>query len=561
MDVKINNKKIVLFTVPLIGFLLLFIYELFFCNSIYFNERLGNYNFSIYRIIMYLVVISVMLLLRKKINVIIEKNSSHKITNMVAIGITLIIMFITIMVIVMRTINIASSVFLMVLLFISLNLFFISKDYKKNAIIIILSFGSIFSLITPINNQLDEKKHFLAAYNLSYCNFDVLNHPLINEKIQNIPSRENFFAFNEYFSERYENQFIDDYVAPDITHTPAPYNAIQYIPSAIGIFIARVMGGSIADIYYAGRIFNLIAYAILIYITLNILPYKKKTLFVVLLMPMLVCLSGVYSIDGIAMGITSIFLAYCFKLYEQKNNISIKQIWILFGIFILVEIAKSMAYIFIGLIVFILPITKIMKENKKHIAMILLLLIIGTLLNSSIFYFGNKDHISDPRATGTNATEQIKYIINNPGEYGSTLYNHTKNSLLKFDALAFLNAPMFFGKNYSYVFFILLLYVLYIGLTDDSKNFNKKTKAIFLTIFLITFFMTSTMLYISYTEVGDIQIRGYQLRYIYPIIPLLLMCLSSNKLKTTESENKEVLKLSYISSIFMILSAWGILLS
>lgn len=259
------------------------------------------------------------------------------------------------------------------------------------------------------------------------------------------------------------------------------------------------------------------------------------------------------------MGIISIFIAYCLKLYEQKDKINIKQLLILVGIVTLIGTLKSMAYIPIALIIFILPVIKIIKENKKHIVLIALLVIISCLMNLFITYELSKETVSDTRMEGTDAGAQISYIRENPKEYTKTIYNHTRSVFLRFEVLAFLNAPMFFGTNYSQVFLLLFLFVLYVSIIDDSKNFNRKTKGIFILTCLLTFIITSTMLYISYTKVGNDVISGYQSRYIYPMIPLLLMCFSSDKVKIIVDKDKETVKISYISIAFIVLSIIGMI--
>lgn len=276
-------------------------------------------------------------------------------------------------------------------------------------------------------------------------------------------------------------------------------------------------------------------------------------------MPMLLALSGVYSVDGIVIGIVAIFIGCCLKLYEQKDKISIKQLLILVGMFTLLGTLKSMGYISIGLVIFILPIIKIIRENKKYIAVIILLAILSVVLNLFINYSLSKEQISDTRVEGTDAGAQIQFIKENPATYGKILSDHTKKSLINFDVIAYLNAPMFFGKNYYYVFFFLFLYMLYTGVLDDSKNFGKKQKAVFIGTFIITFIITSTMLYISYTKVGEKIINGFQPRYLYPMIPLLLMCFSSDRVKRLVDNGKEARNIAYISSIFIILSIIGIL--
>lgn len=82
-------------------------------------------------------------------------------------------------------------------------------------------------------------------------------------------------------------------------------------------------------------------------------------------MPMMLVLAGTYSIDGMCVGLVSIFVAYCLKIYNTSETISLKQFTILTLLFIAMLLAKSMAYILVALIVFILPLWKTLKKNKN----------------------------------------------------------------------------------------------------------------------------------------------------------------------------------------------------
>ena len=98
-----------------------------------------------------------------------------------------------------------------------------------------------------------------------------------------------------------------------------------------------------------------------------------------------------------------------------------------------------------------------------------------------------------------------------------------------------------------------MLVILYISLTDDDKIFSLKEKTIFLLTFFITLGITSLPLYLSFTQVGAMHIDGYQARYIFPILPLALMCLSNKKIKTIDNKNR-TMNLTIIYSMLIVLS-------
>lgn len=549
---KLNKKQIITL---LILCMIMGIYELLFCNYLFITGE-STYAFSFYRMVMYVAVIILFLKFSKHI---LEYKGEIQKAEKYILYVSILLLLATFFFTFVEKITLLTAIIIIIaILLILLLAFSLTGNYIKNFILIALAMGFILSMIMPINNQLDEKRHFLSAYNLSYANIN-FNKPIINEGVQSIPQKLNFEKFNVYFHKKYEPTFLEEYELEDISSIPAAYNPIQYLPSAIGIYMARLLGGSIADIYYAGRFFNLIGYIGLVVLTLKILPYKKKSFYVIFLMPMLLALASVYSVDGIMVGVISLWIAYCLKLYEQKEKITGKQLFILLGIFTLIGTLKSMSYLPIALFIFIIPIRKILKENKKYLVPIILLGIVSVTINIGITLYLQSDQLSDPRVENTNAMQQIEYIKEEPIEYIKILGKHIKTTLTEFSALSYLNGPMFFGNDFDNIFLILLLFLFYTGITDDSKNLSKKTKWIAIITFFIVLSITSTLLYISYTPLQGKTIQGYQLRYIFPIISLIVICLSSEKIKNQKSEKKDCLFTTCFMVCFLVFSIYGLL--
>lgn len=549
---KLNKKQIITL---LILCMIMGIYELLFCNYLFITGE-STYAFSFYRMVMY---VAVIILFPKFSKHILEYKGEIQKAEKYILYVSILLLLATFFFTFVGKITLLTDIIIIIaILLILLLAFSLTGNYIKNFILIALAMGFILSMIMPINNQLDEKRHFLSAYNLSYANIN-FNKPIINEGVQSIPQRLNFEKFNTYFHKNYEPTFLEEYVIEDISNIPAAYNPIQYLPSAIGIYIARLLGGSIADIYYAGRFFNLIGYIVLVAFTLKVLPYKRKSFYVIFLMPMLLALASVYSVDNIMVGVISLWIAYCLKLYEQKEKITGKQLFILLGIFTLIGTLKSMSYLPIALFIFIIPIRKILKENKKYLVPIILLGIVSVTINIGITLYLQSDQLSDPRVENTNAMQQLEYIKEEPIEYIKILGKHIKTTLTEFSALSYLNGPMFFGNDFDNIFLILLLFLFYTGITDDSKNLSKKTKWIAIITFFIVLSITSTLLYISYTPLQGKTIQGYQLRYIFPIISLIVICLSSEKIKNQKSEKKDCLFTTCFMVCFLVFSIYGLL--
>jgi uncharacterized membrane protein len=78
----------------------------------------------------------------------------------------------------------------------------------------------------------------------------------------------------------------------------AEYSPISYAPQSIGVTIARWLGAPLPIVFYAGRLFALLAYVGLVFLSLTLATRGKWAILVVGLMPMSLTLGSQFSADG-----------------------------------------------------------------------------------------------------------------------------------------------------------------------------------------------------------------------------------------------------------------------
>ena len=547
-DIIIKNqkeekiKKQLLAITAIIFLTIIVLYELFYCNFQYFSKEITEYNFSFFRIIAY---ITVGILLYKFRNYFINeaiKDWDNKIKEMVlyivvefSVFLLAGILFITIS---QKVITIRIILLLITIMLLNLFVIYVSKNMAKNLIIMCLTFGTIFSLSITFNNQLDEKRHFLSSYSIATGNIDMSN-TVINNNLQNMKRIVELEEFIEYFNIKPSNEKSKS-TTTDLRDLPCDYLTVSHFISAIGIFIAKTLGGSIADIYITGRIFNLLGYCALTVLAIKILPYKKNIFLSIFFMPMLLALASVYSPDGIATALATIFIAYCLKLKEKKEDINAKEITILLILTILACTIKTIGYVGIAIVLLILPWKKMYQNNRRYFRYIFIIILIAFLiLGLKLYKIANSP--GDTRVSNTDTKLQLMYLIENPLEYIKTFLRYTRFTFTNMRSMSFLNAPMFFTTTYYNNFKLIMIYLLIISVIDRSKNFSMKERIIFLFTFLFIYATISTAMYLSYTPVRGHTIIGYQMRYFFPTLGLLLMILSiKRKSEKNISENNNL---------------------
>lgn len=561
-----NKKKILKYMTIFIYVISIFIYEIGICNGEKFITRQATlYNFSLCRTILYVVFI---IILTMNINKFID-NALHTLQSKTKKTMLILYSFIAIIMVIYFFIRWTSIYrilsMIITLLMGGILLIYISSDYIKNVIIIIFTLGIVFTFSTEFNHTLDEKKHIMTATNIASGNFNYKNNPLNDVAFNNIIFNCDIESFAKFYGQKYEQNLTNEWNRTQETEIyyicsiPAEYNFILYIPSSIGVLYSKLLGGSIADVYIIGRLFNLIAYSIIVIFMLKILPYKRKIFFVIYMLPFVLLLAASFSTDGIAFGLLGLFIAYCLKLSEvDYKKIGIKEIITLMILFLGCLIVKDFAYFAMIFLVFILPIIKILKNNKKKLPIIItiILLAIAMVLILAFNKLGNvTSNAGDPRGGDTGPMGQLNFLMQSPLNIIKVGASHISNSILNYNWYIYLNHEAFFGEYSKQLFFIELIFIIYIAVTDNSKKIKTRTTVISIITSAIVFVTTSLMLYLTFTPIGQINIAGYQPRYIIPLIPLLLMTINNKRYlnKTTiEEENKIDIGISIFLALLII---------
>lgn len=542
------------------------LYEIGICNGQLINKVEFSYNFSLCRIVLYAIFL---VLLIKNIDKFIP-NALETIklkSKKFLIGAYTIVSIIAIIYIMIKWSSTYKIITLMITLLMGmLFLIYVSVDYIKNVIILTFTLGIIFTFTTDFHHVIDEKKHMASAINIAEGNFDYVENPLNEPVYNNIIFNCDLDQFAKFFSEKFIPNSTNEWNITEelqiyyVCSSPADYKPLLYLPSVLGITFARVLGGSIADVYILGRLFNLIAYSAMLILILKLLPYKKKIFYIIYTLPFILLLAASYSVDGICIGILGTFIAYCLNLSERDyKDIKLKQILILMALYLLCLVAKNFSYCAIILFIFILPVFKILKNNKKQLPIIITIIIVAIIACGILMLDklqSTTDAGGDPRGGETSVTGQIEFLLDSPMNIVKVGFEHIMNSVLNYNWYIYLNHGSFFGKYHAQIFFLQLIFIMYVCLTDNSKNIKLRVKINSIITFIVVFASTSLMLYLTFTPVGQTNISGYQPRYIIPILPMVLMLINNKRYigKSTEYETKETdIKINLVSGLILII--------
>lgn len=387
-------------------------------------------------------------------------------------------------------------------------------EMEKVALVLIIVFGLIMVFLAPPMAHPDEMNHFTRA--------ELLSEGILFPEKTDMGVRVNddyYFSLNEaqkgltVFDNPHDFDPITEHKGYTQTNDSPFYS---YIPSAIGILLAKCLHLTSVFALFFARLLNLILYAGVAYWAIKKAPAYKIGLTLIATMPIAIAQVSSTSYDAFIITFTLIILAYFIKMYKEKAEN--KDLAIFFISILLISLIKP-PYIMLSFLIFTIPKDNFV-ENRNYSFIAIILLFAATVLSFSSFLTPTASTIS-ASANNISSSAQLTYIINNP----TAILDIIKNSITLIPDTFVLNSSFFHYADFkglkalklAYLIFFILFAVLY----QQDINFSKRNRLILSSIFLIIYFGIFAVLYLIWTPVGSNTILGVQSRYFVPIIALL----------------------------------------
>lgn len=312
----------------------------------------------------------------------------------------------------------------------------------------------------------------------------------------------------------------------------ANYSAIPYLAVALVILFGKFFNTSPIILMYIGRLANLLIWIFLTYLAIKITPVHKWTFLLLALMPMTLIQAASISADSLTIGISFLFIAFIFKLAFDDNKkvinkLDITLIFLLMGVLVL----SKNAYVFLMILILIIPSYKFGSNKKRVLTYILAFAFFSTVI---IYSFnlggivGSSNSNPDPRLV-QGSTNSMSDIVSDPLGFVSLslgtfiTYNFYINSFVC--TLGWKDSFKVFDWRIIYFIFLVM-----VSLMDKTHlKIRKKDKLIMAGIVII---FTGGLLLSSYlhmTGKGSSLLKGIQGRYFIPIAPLFFLLFYNNK--------------------------------
>ena len=398
-------------------------------------------------------------------------------------------------------------------------------------LIFMIPIGIMYQIFLMPNYVPDELMHMYKAYDVSQGNIITKIDKDGESKIE-VP-----FILATGFNTEHDN-YTDlentansktNYNVVIETYTSAQsYSPILYIFSSLGFFIGRIFNLNIVLAVYLARLFNFIAFLVIGYLIIKLMPFGKLLMLTYLFNPMLIHQAMSISADSITNSSILLFIAYTLNILYKEEKLSKKSKVIYMILAIIVAISKNVYFPIVGLALLLFNKKKIEEKNDK--IFIIAVLIIGFVSAVLWYLFGTlyKDVYVDIMQMGYNPSEQIKSIISNPFNFFIVMIRTIATSFVYY-LLTFVGNNMGWLNIVSHTKIQFLIYGILIILAPffekNEKSFNKWQRVFVIFVTLVIGLMILLGFFINSTPVGESEILGIQGRYFIPIAILPLLCL------------------------------------
>lgn len=430
-------------------------------------------------------------------------------------------------------------------------------------VILAVTFGVYFAFVNPPLQECDGPSHLYRAMDVSYGNvlapFVTLNHEDGVCRIpQNAPQSFYLLGANSGAGGRYvenlQNTRFSDEVGEMPFYDNIPFYA--YLPQAIGLWLGRNLGLSIYSCIVLSRLFNLLAYTVIVFFAVQKMPFFQNLLAMLAVMPLSLYQAASGSQDAMQHALCFLFIALCcsYAFDEKRKTLTWKHALGL-GVLLLAIFVIKYVYVCLGLLVFMIPMKRF-GDRKRYwaafgIALLPLLLIGGYHMLHVAPGISNAQAVSD-----VEQITQSQYLMAHP------LY------LPKILAKTFMTLGWFYLQSLSILGSLncdlSLLYVLLpcflvavaffdMDVPDSTRIFTVRNRILMLAAAVVTAVLVVVGLYIGdgvANPVGADVVSGVQGRYFIVLLVLPFMALKSNRIR--QSVDNLALKCSGVMGVMLL---------
>ncbi|MBQ3011430.1 MAG: DUF2142 domain-containing protein [Oscillospiraceae bacterium] len=403
-------------------------------------------------------------------------------------------------------------------------------------LVIALVIGINLAVATPVWYGLDEHAHYVRAY--QFANFNLgFDH---EAKLNWIYEMEDFFYQTGTNNSKYHNYeefkaFLNSYDTNEYgmqkyyLTTAATYPFVPYFFAGLGILVAKLLGMPFVYTFFAGRIFNVLGYALICFFAIRTAKIGKRLLFLMSLVPYALFSAGVYTADTLTVSFAILAIALFGNMLSAEDGALDWKLPVVFALCCAAMAMCKLPYAPLCILILAVPLKKF-RSNKHALWNFVLVFGVVGVISVATLLFGADKGIIQWYQPGMSIVGQVKYILTHPFRYAQIILNHIMVNWK--DYLFGSTWKMGYCGDVSGIWAMLTAAVLAVAAAIDFAPENDRLTLLprlaCVAAIGCSWVLVMTALYVSYNVVGAESIAGVQGRYFYPLlIPLLLLLVNT----------------------------------
>ncbi|MGD0461318.1 MAG: DUF2142 domain-containing protein [Tepidisphaeraceae bacterium] len=431
--------------------------------------------------------------------------------------------------------------------------------------VIALVFGTALVLVVPPFQSPDESLHFLRAYQITEGGFvahemdqsgsigatlpislDRVSAPFL--KLFHHPEIKASFAdIRQAWRLPLDPQFRALQIFPNTAH----YCPTCYVGQCLGIGLGRALALGPLAMFYLGREGNLLLWILLSFLALRAAPAIARPLFFLLLIPVSLNFAATLSADPSTNGLAALFTALvCNYFALGAKSVNRTRLILLAAISLPLTVSK-LAYAPLLALLLLIPARNFGGRAEWAAKLALLVALNLTAFLMWTAWTSNLNTQINPDEN-VSAHRQLDFIDQHPAQFARIFADTLRRGAWYYTEMfvgvigwydGFLPAPFVIGY--------LILLVLACWSCEDSPPLPPPRRAaiVILPLFALVFLIIALLSYLFWTQVRSPLIYGINGRYMFPVVPaiLVLLCSAFRSLPPTWRIHRASLRLNVLS--------------
>ncbi len=339
------------------------------------------------------------------------------------------------------------------------------------------------------------------------------------------------------------------------------YPPWAYIPSLIGLMLAKAARMPLIWYVYLARITTYLIWLILTFLTIKYLPAGKYFMLAIGLLPTSVSQAATIGADGLQMAIAWLLISLTLAVIAKK----LKPNWLILTVMSLLAVYVAVikdGYFLIGLVPLVIPASRFVKRKVALIwksSLLILVLVCSVLFTLRTVHAVHGVVLTPTVGMYFNSSQQISFMLNHLPLY---LLHVIEQPFTKTFDTTYLGIVGILTNRLIYLSILiigLLYFGLYLGISstpvlNNLREYRMRLIIFFSTILLASYGLLASAFYIGNTSVGAQFVNGFYGRYLLPLLPLLLVYpLTLHRQKNNQQKQLSIsITIAVISTIGLI---------